>query len=316
MLTPAGGDASSLTNLRLVRHQLPATEHLLTLVTIARAGSFTKAAQELDVTQSALSRHIMTLQRQLGVKLFERVGRHARLTQAGAELCARALPILDELARATGSITAACGAVGGRVRLGASESVAVNSLPAILRSFLNTHGRVQVRLTCRTSEQLPDLVREGAIDIAVCPLDAPPAPDEGLAALRLWEEEIVLVLPISHPGRSRSIASYLDEDFIMVLRTTETRRTIERALAAQGRQLKVVLEHESTEVIKAMVMAGLGLSLLPEPNVRREARRGELAVLPLSDLRVTRAIYAIHDARRQLWPAEQALIEALQRYAR
>ncbi|MCS6970077.1 MAG: LysR family transcriptional regulator [Planctomycetes bacterium] len=299
-----------------MRHRLPATEHLITLVTIARVGSFTKAAQELDVTQSALSRHIMTLQRQLGIKLFERVGRHARLTPAGAELCARAQPILDELARTTEALTAASGAVGGRVRLGASESVAVNSLPAILRSYLQHHGRVQVRLTCRTSEQLPELVREGSIDVAVCPLDSPPKPEEGLAALRLWEEEIVLVLPISHPGRSRSLASYLNEDFIMVLRGTETRRTIERALAEQGHQLRVVLEHESTEVIKAMVMAGLGLSLLPEPNVRREARRGELAVLPLSDLRVTRTIYAIHDARRQLWPAEQALLEALQRYRR
>ncbi|HAT10215.1 MAG TPA: hypothetical protein DCS97_06415 [Planctomycetes bacterium] len=72
-------------------------------------------------------------------------------------------------------------------------------------------------------------------------------------------------------------------------------------------ELKVVLEHESTEVIKSMVMAGLGLAILPEPNVRKEARRGELAVLPLTDLKVSRTIYAIADARRQPWPEALSL---------
>ncbi|HAT10214.1 MAG TPA: hypothetical protein DCS97_06410 [Planctomycetes bacterium] len=72
-------------------------------------------------------------------------------------------------------------------------------------------------------------------------------------------------------------------------------------------ELKVVLEHESTKVIKSMVMAGLGLAILPEPNVRKEARRGELAVLPLTDLKVSRTIYAIADARRQPWPEALSL---------
>jgi DNA-binding transcriptional LysR family regulator len=159
------------------------------------------------------------------------------------------------------------------------------------------------------------MVHSGELDIAVCPIESGDQ-HEGLNCTRLWDEEMVLVLPIAHPGRSRSISSYLDEDFILVMPGTETRRIIDRTLAERNVELKVVLEHESTEVIKSMVMAGLGLTILPEPNVRKEARRGELAVLPLTDLKVSRTIYAINDSRRQPWPAEVALIDALQKYGR
>ncbi len=311
--TPA--DASKVSNVRLIRQQLPSTDHLLALVTVARLGSFTKAAQELELSQPALSRQIIGLQRTLGVKLFERVGRSVRLTPAGEELVGRAGPLLEELGRVTGNLTSLSGTAAGRVRLGASESVAVNSLPAILRAYLQANRRVQLRLVCRTSERLPDMIHSGELDIAVCPIEFNDQHD-GVACTRLWDEEMVLVLPINHPGRSRTITSYVNEDFILVMPGTETRRILDRALGERNIELKVVLEHESTEVIKSMVIAGLGLAILPEPNVRKEARRGELAVLPLTDLKVTRTIYAISDSRRQPWPAEIALIEALQRYGR
>jgi DNA-binding transcriptional LysR family regulator len=311
--TPA--DASTVSNIRLIKHQLPSTDHLLALVTVARLGSFTKAAVELELSQPALSRQIIGLQRTLGVKLFERVGRSVRLTPAGEELCGRAGPLLEELGRVTGNLTSISGTAAGRVRLGASESVAVNSLPAILRAYLQANRRVQLRLACRTSERLPDMIHNGELDIAVCPIEFGDQHD-GLTCTRLWDEEMVLVLPINHPGRSRTIASYVNDDFILVMPGTETRRILDRALGERNVELKVVLEHESTEVIKSMVMAGLGLSILPEPNVRKEARRGELAVLPMTDLKVSRTICAISDARRQPWPAETALIEALQRYGR
>ncbi|HAT10216.1 MAG TPA: hypothetical protein DCS97_06420 [Planctomycetes bacterium] len=315
MVEQTQADASRVSNVRLIKQQLPSTDHLLALVTVARLGSFTKAAVELELSQPALSRQIIGLQRTLGVKLFERVGRSVRLTPAGEELVGRAGPLLEELGRVTGNLTTISGTAAGRVRLGASESVAVNSLPAILRAYLQANRRVQLRLVCRTSERLPDMISSGELDIAVCPIEYQDQ-QEGINCTRLWDEEMVLVLPINHPGRSRSITSYITDDFILVTPGTETRRILDRALAERNVELKVVLEHESTEVIKSMVMAGLGLAILPEPNVRKEARRGELAVLPLTDLKVSRTIYAIADARRQPWPAEVALIEALQRYGR
>lgn len=313
MDTAAGIEAQKRASVRMMKGQLPSTDQLLAALTVARLGSFTKAAVELELSQPALSRQVMGLEKALGVRLFERVGRAVRLTSSGEELVGRAGPLLEELSRVSSNLSAANGSTAGRVRLGASESVAVNSLPGILRPYLQANRRVNLRLVCRTSERLHEMVATGELDIAVCAVEFEPST---LQYKKLWEEELVLVLPMNHPSRSRAIASYTHEDFIMLPPSTITRRVMDRALADKGIDLKVVLEHESPEVIKAMVVAGLGLAILPEPTVRKETRRGELSAWPLSDLKVSRSIVAITDPRRQPWPAETALIEALGKYGR
>lgn len=295
------------------RSQLPATDQLLAVITVARLGSFTKAAQELDLSQPALSRQVMGLERSLGVKLFERVGRAVRLTSGGEELVSRAGPLLEELSRVTSNLSTNNGTSAGRVRLGASESVAVNALPSILRPYLMANRRLNFRLICRTSDRLPEMVANGELDVAVCAVEFDPP---GLTCKRLWDEELVLVLPVNHPSRSRSIDSYTNEEFILLPPSTVTRRLLDRALADKGVELKVALEHDSPEVIKSMVLAGLGLAILPEPCVRKETRRGELAAWPFSDLKVVRQIVALSDPRRQSWPVETALLDALGRYGR
>ena len=310
--TKRRGEAARST-MRMLKGQMPSTDQLMAAITVARHGSFTKAATELELSQPALSRQVMSLERSLGLQLFERVGRSVRLTSAGEELVGRVGPLLEELSRVSSNLAATNGTTSGRVRLGASESVAINNLPGILRPYLQQNKRVMLRLVCRTSELLPAMVASGEIDIGVCPIEFEP---QGLNCRKLWEEDMVLVLPMNHQGRSRSITSYTHEDFIMLPPTTATRRLVDNALTTLGVELKVVLEHESPEVIKAMVMAGLGVALLPEGTVRRETRRGELAAWPLSDLKVTRPIVAITDPRRQPWPAEAALVEALTKYGR
>lgn len=297
----------------MIRSHLPGTDQLLAVVTTARLGSFTKAAQELNLSQPALSRQVMGLERSLGVKIFERVGRAVRLTSGGEELVSRAGPLLEELSRVTSNLSTNNGTSAGRVRLGASESVAVNALPSILRPYLMAHRRLNFRLICRTSDRLPEMVASGELDMAVCAVEFDPP---GLTCKRLWNEELVLVLPVNHPSRSRSIDSYTNEEFILLPPSTVTRRLLDRALADKGVELKVALEHDSPEVIKSMVLAGLGLAILPEPCVRKETRRGELAAWPFSDLKVIRQIVALSDPRRQSWPVETALLDALGRYGR
>lgn len=293
--------------------QLPPSDQLIGALTVARLGSFTRAAQELGLSQPALSRQIQSLEKHLGVRIFDRIGRSVRLTSVGEEMIARTGPLLEELSRVTFNLSATGGGAAGRVRLGASESVAVHALPSILRSYLQQHKRVHLKLVCHTSERLPDMVASGELDLAVSAIDFD-VPD--LQVHPLWEEDLVLVLPINHKARSRNIASYLHEDFILLPPSTITRRLLDRALNEGGADLKIALEHASPEVIKAMVTAGLGLAILPEPCIRREIRRGELAAWPLTDLKVSRTIVAITDPRRQPWPAEIALQDALQSYGR
>jgi DNA-binding transcriptional LysR family regulator len=292
---------------------LPPTDQLLGFITVARHSSFTKAAAELGLSQPALSRQIQGLERQLGVRLFDRVGRSVRLTALGEELENRVAPLLEELSRVSVNLASSTGSAAGRVRLGASESVTAHVLPGILRPFITQNRRVDLRLLCATSEHLPVMVASGELDLAVTSVDRD---CPGLQVTHLWDDELVLVLPMGHPSRSRSIRTYTSEDFILLDRGTSTRRLLDRSLADLDLELKVVLEHSSTEVIKAMVVAGMGLAILPEPAVRREARRGELAAWPLTDLTVVRPIVAIQDPRRDPWPAEVALLNALTHFGR
>ena len=95
-----------------------------------------------------------------------------------------------------------------------------------------------------------------------------------------------------------------------------SRRLLDRALADRNVELRIVAEHPSAEVVKALVRAGIGLAILPEPAVRAETRAGSLAAWPLADLPLRRRIHALTDPRRAPWPAELAVLDALQRYGR
>ena len=292
---------------------LPPNDHLVAALTVARVGSFTRAASDLGLSQPALSRQVMALEKHLGVRIFDRVGRSVRLTAAGEDLINRITPLLEEMSRVTINLATAANQAAGRVRLGTSESIAVHVLPALLRNFMNQHRRIDLRLTCSTTDNLPDMVGQGEVDLAVTSIEYEPP---GLQVTPLWQDELVLVLPMNHSARSRTIHSYKNEEFILLSPRTITRRLLERELSELGVELKVVLEHNSSEVIKAMVSAGLGLAILPEPVVRREIRRGELAAWPLTDLKVVRPIVALSDPRRQPWPAELALLSSLSAYGK
>jgi len=291
--------------------RLPPLEHLLGAIAVGRTGSITRAARELGLSQPALSRQIQSLEKSVGVRLFDRLGRRVRMTVYGEELVKRAGPLLEELGRVTANLAGEASSGGGRVRLGASESVTAHVLPRILRPYLKGHRRVDLQLVCATTEVLPVMVASGELDLAVTSIEFDPP---GLDLIPLWREELVLVLPMGHPSRSRSIASYTGEDFILLAPGTITRRLLDYALAERGIELEVKLEHSSTEVIKSLVGAGLGLAILPEPVVRGEVRRGELAAWPFADLPLERPIVAITDPRREPWPAEKDLLDALVAY--
>ncbi|MFW5750225.1 MAG: LysR family transcriptional regulator [Planctomycetota bacterium] len=292
---------------------LPSIDQLAGALRVARTGSFTRAARELQLSQSALSRQVMGLEKRLGLRLFDRIGRSVRLTPAGEQLVARAGPALEEIQRLVVNLAIATGPQGSRVRLGTNECLAIHALPPILQSFAKQHRGTTVAVTCDSDDHLADQVAGGAIDLALTDLDHVP---DGLAARPLWNEELVLVLPIGHRARSRSVSSYLREPFILPHPATALRRHIDRVLAAHGIELRSPGDYASVEVIKALVRAGNGLALLPASSIRQETRSGSLAAWPLADLPLRRPVIALTDPRRQPWPAEDELLDALVAYGR
>lgn len=292
---------------------LPSIDQLAGALRVARTGSFTRAARELQLSQSALSRQVMGLEKRLGLRLFDRVGRSVRLTPAGEQLVARAGPALEEIQRLVVNLATATGPQGSRVRLGTNECLAIHALPPILQGFAKQHRGTTVEVTCDSDDHLADLVAGGAIDFALTDLEHVPA---GLAARPLWTEELVLVLPIGHRARSRSVSSYLREPFILPHPTTALRRHIDRGLAAHGVELRSAGSYPSAEVVKALVRAGNGLALLPASSIRQETRSGSLAAWPLADLPLRRPVVALTDPRREPWPVEDDLLGALVEYGR
>ena len=115
----------------------------------------------------------MGLERALGVRLFDRVGRSVRLTAAGDELTSRIGPLLEELNRVAVNLANSGKQAAGRVRL-ALASIAVHALPNILRSYLQQNKRVDLRLTCATTDHLPDMVSSGEVDLAVTSIEYEP----------------------------------------------------------------------------------------------------------------------------------------------
>ena len=221
----------------------------------------------------------MSLERNLGVRLFDRVGRDGAPDRGRREeLVVRAGPLLDELSRVTFSRENSDSATAGRVRLGAERARARERDSAgDSAHFAQANRRVDLRLIDRTTERLPEMVaaeRERLMTDAETSIEYERRPGRAHPG-DLWEEELVLVLPMGQATRARPRRrrmSYRTEDFILRLPPARiTRRLLDRELAEKGVELMmmIVLEHQSPEVIKAMVFDEIAA---PSPNKTSDER--------------------------------------------
>ncbi len=287
---------------------LPSIAQLQALLAVARCGSFSGAGRDIGLSQSALSRQILALEDRVGSRLFDRLGRRAVPTAAGAFLIARSGPLVAELERTLGRLAAPGQGPDNRLRIGTSNSLAVQAMPAVLSNLSRRHRSLDLQLVCAADDELAGMVSDGQIDVAIVDQDQQ---GQGLRVDELWSEALHLVLPAGHPGRSRSITSYAGERFLLPDERHVVRRLLDARLLAERRRVQVVASYTDISVIKALVAAGLGLSLLPASTVRQETRSGQLAAWPLVDMPVQRQIVAISDPRRETSPALGDLLSLL-----
>jgi DNA-binding transcriptional LysR family regulator len=170
------------------------------LVTVAETGSFTKAAERLNYTQSAVSRRIATLEQRAGGPLFERLPRGVRLNPAGHALHRHAVEVLDRLGRADQELAGIRAGLGGTLRVGAFATANISLVPSALRDFALTAPDVEVVAVEGRSGALLQRLADGALDLVVAsdyPARLPSV--EGVTTTTLLEEEIYVALPRSHP---------------------------------------------------------------------------------------------------------------------
>jgi len=232
-------------------------------VAVARHGSFTRAAEELWLTQSALSQQVRRLEAELGVALLRRTPRGAELTAAGEELLPRAEAILAEVAQARANLDRHAGATRGRVRVVAT-TMDTPRLPAALAAFHREHPGLQIALRHAPAAEIAALVASGAADVGLAGPHGP-AP-AGVEAIPLAEQPLRVVLP---PGdalageEELAIADLRGRPFILAEPGTALRETVMAACQAAGFSPVPLFEVSDPGTVRFLAHAGLGVSVVP-----------------------------------------------------
>lgn len=279
---------------------------------VVEAGSFTRAADRLYLTQSAVSQHIQDLEASLGTKLFERRARGVELTSAGRVLQDYVRCILNLLAEAENAITQVEHLSGGQIRVGATPGVGGYLLPEWMQAFRSQYPQLTVVLITDVTAEIVNRVLNRALDVGFVEGEL-----EGQPALHTLDLQAIpqyVVIGRSHVwyGRS-SLAAYELDGQSCVVRPppSQTRIWLDGVLARWGVKPMIVAELDSLEAIKQALIAGMGFSILPEYVVRRECELGILSALPVHDAPLQRTLRLIWDGRRPLNPVSRAFLRHL-----
>jgi DNA-binding transcriptional LysR family regulator len=276
----------------------------------ARHLHFGRAAGELHLTQPAVSIQLKQLEEQVGLPLFEQMGRRMHLTRAGADLAGHAREVLARLRVADEAIDALKGAGGGELHL-ATTSTAVYFAPRLLAEFRRVRPGVKVGLTVSNREAVVRELTENTVDLALMGR-APRGLDT--VAVPFAKHPLAIIAAPEHPLAARRrvrLAQLAGETFLIRERGSGTRNAMERVFSVQRFQPAETIEISSNETIKQAVMAGMGVSFLSLHTVGLEVGAGRLAVLRVSGTPVMRDWYVIHRERKRLSPTAAAFKDYL-----
>jgi DNA-binding transcriptional LysR family regulator len=255
---------------------------------VARERSFTRAGERLHVSQSAVSRQVGLLERELGGKLFHRAARRVTLTHAGELLLGVASGLSRQMQDAVEQISAVHDLRRGRLRLAGGMSVCMYILPRLLKRYRELHPNVDLRVTAGSSEAILRQMRAHEIDLALLTL---PLVEKDLEVVPVLKEEMVVVTAPGHPLASRGTVEASDlSRYPLILYETgsRTREAVEKYLRDEGVAFDVVMESENAEIIKAMVANGIGITVLSHAAVAPDLRDKRLAFARLKGRKVYR----------------------------
>ena len=259
--------------------------------------SFRKAAEELYLTQPAVTFQIKALEDDLGMPLFDRAGQHIALTAAGRLLLAAAQRSHQFLVEVGQQLAALDGQSGGELALGVSTTISQYLLPRLLRQFLADHPQARFRVTTGNTEQIVASVREGHVALG---LIEGPARSREVSTEAFLDDELVLIVPAAHEwdqDAEISASALATVPLLMRERGSGSRRVLELALERAGLRLKslrIAMELDSVEAIKSSVEAGLGVGFVSRWAVARDLRLGrQFRIVPVRDLAVRRAFSSV-----------------------
>ncbi len=282
------------------------TESLKAFLVVAELRSFSLAAQQLHLTQPAISKRVAGLETLLGYQLFDRIGRTIQLTEAGQVLLPRAQNILAEMEETRRAIADLSGEIIGNLRVAISHHVGLHRLPPLLREFALRYPRVNLQFDFLDSEKAHERVLRGDCELGVVTL-APKAP-ENLKLEVVWNDPLVFVSGKSHnfPDNRTTLRQLSIEPAILPDLTTYTGRLVKSCFDRKQLPLRLSMTTNYLETIKMMVSVGLGWSVLPESLVDAQLSR-----LNIADTALVRKLGVVSHEKRSLSNAARAFYTLL-----
>ena len=264
---------------------------LRTFREIAETLNFTKASENLHLTQSAVSHQIKALEDELGVRLFIRGKNGVKLTDAGESALEHAVKILDEAEELRRSVTLRETGVIGRVRVAAATQALVHLFAPLFEEFMDAHSQVDLLFrTTPSTEQTVEDILNGIVDVGFASL---PVFSPNLEVQELFEDELQVVAAKGHRFSSLeqvSITEIRKERWILFERGASIRRATDSFFEKAKFEPETVLESNDADFIKLMIEHGLGISLLPVWTVTEQLDKGELCSARIRGQKLKRSV--------------------------
>ena len=283
---------------------------------VAEHKSFSQAAELLSLRQPTISAHVQELEAAVGGKLLYRIPGKVSLTPLGQMLAERAKHLLAFKREAVAAVEQFHGTLSGELWIGGSNIPGEYLLPQKLGAFTEKYPAIRPVLRIGDSAGIVEDLLDGKVELGVV---GTKKSDARLCFEKLWDDEMVLVVPKDHPWSQRPFVRVADlkgEKFISRERGSGTldslRRILSRGRRSADEVLSVAMELGSTEAIKEALMAGFGISILSRISIRHNVAEGSIVEVPIRGMTMKRDFYQVYHRRRPLHPIARAFREFLQ----
>jgi len=288
---------------------------LLAFSTLARTGSFTEAARELGVSQSAVSHAMNALERKAGCRLFDRNSRRVVLTLAGEQFLHHAGRIQSEVTAARTALQTLRSWGQSQIRVGAPASICDDLLPHCLAEVRRRHPHTLTGVSVLDRNEAIQALLTGTVDLAIVP---GAEPDDRFECHPLFTDELGFVMLPGHPWAARppsDPAAIGTEPMITYCKSSYSREVINRCFAEAGIRLTVVAECDSTTAVRGMVRLGMGVGILARWVVAADTAEGNLAWIPAVPRSIPRRWGALSLRSKRMTLSQSLLLQEAGRYA-
>ncbi len=281
---------------------------------VARLLSFSRAAEELHLTQPAVSMQIRQLEDTVGLPLLEQVGKKIHLTEAGEELHHHCRVVARQLRETKEAMDSLRQGVRGRLDI-AIISTAKYFMPMLLARFCDAHPDVQLRLSVGNRERILEQLADNDVDMVI--MGRPPG-EVSVVSEPFAKNPHVFIAPPGHRftnAKRLSVQRISEEPMIVREKGSGTRHLLERIFTEHGLKMQARMEMSSNETIKQAVIAGMGISLLSLHTLKLELQTNSLVILPVQGMPVVRDWHLVHLKEKRLPPVARAFKSFLQEHA-